>query len=59
MLTRKPRTTVKSLAITLALGLLYLGYIRLFQWDTDRKWLPYLGLWVISVVMVDRCVSTP
>jgi hypothetical protein len=51
VLTRKPRTTVKSLAITLALGLLYLGYIRLFQWDTDRKWLPYLGLWVISVVM--------
>ncbi|MGE3284646.1 MAG: hypothetical protein AB7J32_00925 [Pseudonocardia sp.] len=51
VLARKPRTTVKSLAITLALGLLYLGYIRLFQWDEDRKWLPYLGLWVISVVM--------
>jgi hypothetical protein len=51
VLTRKPRTTVKSLAITLALGLLSLGYIRLFQWDTDRKWLPYLDLWVISVVM--------
>jgi hypothetical protein len=51
VLARKPRTTVKSLAITLALGLLYLGYIRVFQWDEDRKWLPYLGLWVISVVM--------
>jgi hypothetical protein len=51
VLTRKPRTTVKSLAITLALGLLYLGYIRLFQWDTGRRWLPYLGLWVISWVM--------
>jgi hypothetical protein len=49
--TRKPRTTLKALAIALALGLLYLGYIRMFQWDTQVKWLPYLGLWVISVVM--------
>ena len=48
MLTRKPRTTVKSLAITLALGLLYLGCIRVFQWDKNQKWLPYLGLWVIA-----------
>jgi hypothetical protein len=22
-----------------------------FEWDKDQKWLPYLGLWVISVVM--------
>ena len=51
VLTRKPRTTVKSLGITLGLGLLYLGYIRLFQWDRDQQWLPYLGLWVISWVM--------
>ena len=42
---------VKSLAITLAMGLLYLGWIRLFEWDTDRQWLPYLGLWAIGVVM--------
>jgi hypothetical protein len=51
VLTRKPRSTVKSLAITLALGLLYLGYIRVFNWDRDEKWLPYLGLFVIGVVM--------
>jgi hypothetical protein len=51
ILTRKPRSVVKSLAITLAMGLLYLGWIRLFEWDTDRKWLPYLGLWAIGVVM--------
>jgi hypothetical protein len=51
VLTRKPRSTVKALAITLALGLLYLGYIRLFQWDREQRWLPYLGLWVISFVM--------
>jgi hypothetical protein len=51
VLTRKPRNTLKALAVTLALGLLYLGYLRVFQWDRDQKWLPYLGLWVISVVM--------
>jgi hypothetical protein len=51
VLTRKPRSTVKSLAITLALGILYLGYIRVFSWDEHQKWLPYLGLLVIGVVM--------
>ena len=42
---------MKSLAIALAMGLLYLGFIRVFEWDTDQKWLPYLGLWAIGVVM--------
>jgi hypothetical protein len=51
ILTRKPRGTVKSLAIALALGLLYLGWIRLAQWDQKSTFLPYLGLWVIGVVM--------
>jgi hypothetical protein len=51
ILTRKPRSVIKSLAIGLAMGLLYLGWIRLFEWDTDQKWLPYLGLWAIGVVM--------
>jgi hypothetical protein len=51
VLTRKPRNTIKALAIALALGLLYLGYIRVFQWDRNQRWLPYLGLWVISFVM--------
>jgi hypothetical protein len=51
VLARKPRNTVKSLAVALALGLLYLGYLRVFQWDRNEKWLPYLGLWVISFVM--------
>ena len=51
VLTRRPRNTIKALAIALALGLLYLGYIRVFQWDRNQKWLPYLGLWVISFVM--------
>jgi hypothetical protein len=51
ILTRKPRGTVKSLAIALALGLLYLGWIRLAEWDQKSAFLPYLGLWVIGVVM--------
>jgi hypothetical protein len=51
MLTRRPRSILKSLAIGLALGLLYLGFIRVFQWDRAQAWLPYLGLWAISVVM--------
>lgn len=51
MLARKPRSIVKSLAVGLALGLLYLGFIRLFQWDRYQSWLPYLGLLAISVVM--------
>ncbi|MET0864894.1 MAG: hypothetical protein ABWZ98_11215 [Nakamurella sp.] len=51
VLARKPRNTMKSLAIALAMGLLYLGFIRIFEWDTDQKWLPYLGLWAIGVVM--------
>ncbi|MEJ2889607.1 hypothetical protein [Actinomycetospora aeridis] len=51
MLTRRPRTLLKSLAVSLALGLLYLGVIRLFQWDRMAQYLPYLGLWTVSVVM--------
>jgi hypothetical protein len=51
IIARKPRSTMKSLGIALALGLLYLGWIRLFDWDQDRQWLPFLGLFVLSVVM--------
>src|SRR6185503_15689865 len=51
ILTRKPRTVARSLAIGLAMGLLYLGFLRLFEWDTKQRLLPYLGLWAISVVM--------
>jgi hypothetical protein len=25
------------------LGLLYLGYLRVFKWDQNQQWLPYLG----------------
>jgi hypothetical protein len=45
ILTRTPRGVVKSLAISLALGLLYLGLIRAFVRDRKQRWLlPYLGL---------------
>jgi hypothetical protein len=51
ILTRKPRAVVRSLAVGLAMGLLYLGFIRVFEWDTKQRLLPYLGLFAISVVM--------
>jgi hypothetical protein len=51
VLARKPRNTVRSLGIAVGLGLLYLGYLRVFKWDQNQQWLPYLGLWVISFVM--------
>jgi hypothetical protein len=51
VLGRKPRNTVRSMGIALGLGLLYLGYLRVFKWDQEQRWLPYLGLWVISYVM--------
>ncbi len=51
MLTRRPRTIVRSLAVSLAMGLLYLGFIRVFKWERDGQWAPYLGLFVLSVVM--------
>src|SRR5690349_23961016 len=58
VLGRKPRNTVRSLGIALGLGLLYLGYLRLFKWDQEQQWLPYLGLWVISFVMGGAvCIS--
>ena len=38
----------EALGIALGLGLLYLGYLRVFKWDQNQR-LPYLGLWVISL----------
>lgn len=51
VLTRRPRSTIKSLGVSFGLGLLYLGFIRVFEWDRNERLLPYLGLWAISVVM--------
>ena len=51
MLGRKPRSIVTSLAVGLALGLGYLGFVRVFQWDRGQPYLPYLGLLAISFVI--------
>jgi hypothetical protein len=51
MLGRKPRSIVTSLAVGLALGLGYLGFVRIFQWDRGQPYLPYLGLLAISFVI--------
>ena len=37
VLTRKPRNTVKALGIALGLGLLYLGYLRVFKSVQNRR----------------------
>ena len=42
VLTRKPRNTVRSLGIALGLGLLYLGYLRVFKWDQNQQCCPIL-----------------
>jgi hypothetical protein len=51
MLKRKPRSIVLSMVVGLALGLGYLGFIRIFQWDKGQPYLPYLGLLAISFVI--------
>ncbi len=51
MLGRKPRSILTSLAVGLALGLGYLGFVRIFNWDRAQPWLPYLGLLAISFVI--------
>jgi hypothetical protein len=51
MLGRKPRSIVTSLIVGLVLGLGYLGFVRVFQWDRGQPWLPYLGLLAISFVI--------
>jgi len=51
MLARKPRSIINSIAIGLALGLGYLGFVRVFNWDRAQPWLPYLGLLAISFVI--------
>jgi hypothetical protein len=51
MLARKPRSIITSMAVGLALGLGYLGFVRVFQWDRGQPYLPYLGLLAISFVI--------
>ena len=51
LLTRKPRTLLKTLLISLASGLLYLGWVRFANWDKYGPWLPFLAVLVVSTIM--------
>jgi hypothetical protein len=58
ILTRKPRSVVKSLAISVALGLLYLGFVRVFEWDKNQSGCPTSVCGCSRWSWVARCVST-
>ncbi|WP_420121786.1 hypothetical protein [Nakamurella sp.] len=51
VLRSRPRSILVKLAISLGLGLAYLGFIRLFQWDDKSELLPYLALYALSGVI--------
>jgi hypothetical protein len=51
VLHRRPRSILIKLAVSLGLGLAYLGFLRLFQWDTYSDLLPYLALYALSGVI--------
>lgn len=48
---RPPRSILVKLAIGVGLGLAYLGFIRLFRWDSKSELLPYLALYALSGVI--------
>ena len=47
----RPRSVAVRLGISLAFGLSYLAFLRIFQWDTTREQLPYLALLALSGVI--------
>ena len=51
VLTRKPRNTVQVPGHRAGPRPAVPGLSRVFKWDQNQQWLPYLGLWVISFVM--------
>ena len=51
LLTREPRTLLKTLLISLASGLLYLGCVRFANWDEYGPSLPFLAVLVVSTIM--------
>lgn len=51
VLRSRPRSILVKLAISLGLGLAYLGFIRLFRWDESNELLPYLALYALSGVI--------
>lgn len=51
VLHRRPRSILVKLAISLGIGLAYLGFLRLFQWDDYSDLLPFLALYALSGVI--------
>lgn len=51
VLRSRPRSILVKLAISLGLGLAYLGFVRLFRWDQNNELLPYLALYALSGVI--------
>ncbi len=50
-LVRTPRTVLKAVLFAVLAGILYLGYIRLFDWTSKAPWAPYLAVLFVSSVM--------
>lgn len=51
VLHRRPRSILIRLAVGLGIGLAYLGFLRLFHWDTKAEMLPYLAIYALSGVI--------
>lgn len=51
VLFRRPRSILIKLAIGLGLGLAYLAFLRLFQWESKAELLPYLAIYALSGVI--------
>ncbi len=47
----KPRSIAFRLGLSLGMGVAYLAFIRLFQWDAKEDRLPYLALYALSGVV--------
>lgn len=51
VLRSRPRSILVKLGISLGLGLAYLGFIRLYQWDEKSELAPFLALYALSGVI--------
>lgn len=51
VLHRKPRSILVKLAVGFGLGLAYLAFLRIFQWDSKSELLPFLAIYALSGVI--------
>lgn len=51
ILRNRPRKVALRLGISLGIGLSYLGFLRIYQWDVRQNYLPYLALYALSGVL--------